>query len=406
MNMLKHGFLYLTVLCLVMIGNAAYAGKKQSSPGVTDREIKIGNTMAYSGPASSYSKLAKTMAAYFDMLNAEEGGINGRKINFISLDDGYSPPKTKEQIRRLVEKEKVLLIVTPFGTPTNLAVIRYLNKKKVPQLFPTGGFSTWNQSKKYPWTVGFSPGYNAEGKIYAKHVLKNHPHAKVAVLYQNDDYGRDLYDGFKKTVEAENPSMQIVAESYESTSPTVDSQIIKLKASGANVFINFTLAKFGAQAIRKIYELDWHPEHYITYAAAFISATFRPAGFEKSQGIISAAYYMDPTNPAYKNNPGIVKWRKFMSKYYPKGDQTAGLNVYGYLNAELLAHALKMCGDNLTRQNVMKQLESIRGLQLDTMIKGVKINISPTNHSPIQSVQLIQFKGEGFVPIGDIISAN
>lgn len=405
MNKLKYWIMSLALVGLVFSVNTVYA-KGQYSRGASDTEVRLGHTVPYSGPVSAYGTIGKVTQAYFDMLNAEEGGINGRQVKLFSLDDAYSPPKTKEQFRRLVEKEKVLLIFGALGTPTNLAVVRYINKKKVPHLFINTGASYWDQPKKHPWTMGFQPTYFTEGEIYANHILKNHPTGKVAVLYQNDDFGRDYFNGFKKAMGSKYKSMVVATEGYETASPTIDSEIIKLKSSGADIFVNMSTPKFGAQAIRKIYELNWKPVHYITNTAASVSAVFKPVGFEKCQGIMSAQYLMDPTDPNYKNAPGIIKWRKFMKKYYPDGDLDDFLNVNGYTNARMIEIVIRRAGDNLTRENILKQAESMKDIQLDTIIDGIKINTSPTDHRPFESMQLIQFKGSGFVPLGSVIKAG
>ncbi|MBF0277653.1 MAG: ABC transporter substrate-binding protein [SAR324 cluster bacterium] len=393
------------IICAIGFVTLTAAISAAEMPGVTDKEIKIGNTMPYSGPASAYGTIGKAINAYFNKVNAE-GGINGRSIRFISLDDGYSPPKTKEQIRKLVEKEKVLLVFQSLGTPTNAAVHSYLNKKRVPQLFVATGASKWSDPENFPWTMGWQPNYQTEGQIYGSYILKNHPDGKIGILYQNDDYGKDYMIGLKKGLGDRSNSMIVAEESYETTSPTIDSQIIKLKASGANIFFNVTTPKFAAQAIKKIFDFNWKPVHFLNNVSASVGAVLKPAGLEKSQGIISVSYYMDPTDPHYQNTEGMKRWQKFMADYFPEGNRKESLNMYGYLVAQTMVHVLKKCGDNLTRENVMKHAANIRNLKLDTLYEGIEVNTSPSDFRPVESMQPTVFKGESFVPLGEIVKSG
>ena len=379
--------------------------QKSYGPGVTDTEIKIGNTNPYSGPASAYSTIGKALNAYFDKVNAE-GGINGRKINFISLDDGYSPPKTKEQYRKLIEKEEVLAIFQSLGTPTNSAVHRYVNQQKVPHLFLATGATKWSDPENFPWTIGWQPNYQVEGAVYGTYLLQNRPEGKIAILYQNDDYGKDYVTGLKNGLGDKAESMIVATESYEVTDPSIDSQIIKLKASGADIFFNVTTPKFSAQAIKKAHELEWQPLHLLNSVSASIAAVLKPAGFEKSQGIISTSYLLDPHDPEHAKHEDILHWQEFMDQYYPDGDRKNTFNLYGYAVAQTLVHVLEQCGDDLTRENLMRQATNIRNLRVRGLSMGVLINTSPTDYNPVESMEMIEFKGEGFVRLGGVIKVG
>jgi branched-chain amino acid transport system substrate-binding protein len=393
------------VLAVVLATSGAAAAEKKYDPGATDTEIKIGNIMPYSGPASSYSVIGKTEAAYFNKINAE-GGINGRKINFISYDDGYSPPKTVEQARKLVESDEVLLIFNSLGTPPNSAIHKYMNQKRVPQLFVATGATKWNDPKEYPWTMGWQPSYQSESQIYAKYILKNMPNAKIAVLYQNDDYGKDYLKGFKDGLGAKAASMIVAEESYETTEPTIDSHILTLKASGADVFFDASIPKFAAQAIRKMAEIGWKPTHFLNNVSSSISATIRPAGIENSQGIISSIYLKDPTDPQWKDDPDIKGWNAFLDKYYPEANRADSFVIYGYAVAQTMVQVLKQCGDDLTRANVMKQAASLHDLTVAGLLPGVKINTSPTDFAPLSQLQLMRLKGDTWDRFGDVISSD
>jgi len=382
--------------------SADAAGKKYDT-GATDTEIKIGNIMAYSGPASAYGSIGKTDAAYFNKVNAD-GGINGRRINFISYDDAYSPPKTVEQARKLVESDEVLLIFNSLGTPPNSAIQKYMNAKKVPQLFVAAGATKWNDPQHFPWTMGWQPNYQSEGRIYAAYLIKNHPDGKIGILYQNDDYGKDYVKGLKDGL---NGKMSIVAElPYETTDPTVDSQIINLKASGADIFYNVTTQKFAAQAIKKAAEIDWKAIHLLNNVASSVGSVLKPAGFTNAKGVLSTAYLKDPTDPQWKNDADFKEWIAFMDKYFPEGDKTDSVTVVGYSAAQTLVQVLTQCGDDLTRANVMKQAASLKDLHLGMLLPGITINTGPSDFAPIKQMEMVRFDGTKWELFGPIISGG
>src|SRR5215831_19156851 len=400
---LRTAVLSAAVVACVAASGSAFAQKKYDT-GATDTEIKIGNIIPYSGPASAYGAIGKTEEAYFKMIN-DEGGINGRKINFVTYDDAYSPPKAVEQVRKLVESDEVLAVFNPLGTPSNTAIQKYLNSKKVPQLFVATGATKWNEPKDFPWTIGWQPSYQSEARIYAKYVLKEKPDAKIAVFYQNDDFGKDYLKGLKDGLGAKT-SMIVLEESYEVSEPTIDSHIVKMKASGADVLINITTPKFAAQSIKKIAEIDWKPMHLLTNVSASVGSVIKPAGFENAQGILSAAYAKDGADPQWDNDPGMKKFLAFLDKYYPDANKLDGSVVYGYGEAQTLVQVLKQCGDDLSRENVMKQAASLKDFKPDTLLPGVKINTSPTDFAPIEQLQMMRFKGEKWELFGDIISGE
>jgi branched-chain amino acid transport system substrate-binding protein len=383
------------------LASPAVAQKKYDT-GATDTEIKIGNIMPYSGPASAYATIGKTEAAYFKKIN-DEGGINGRKINFISVDDAYSPPKAVEMARKLVEDDQVLFIFNSLGTPSNSAIHKYMNAKKVPQLFVATGASKWNDPKDFPWTMGWQPNYQTEAGMYAQHILKNSPNAKIAVLYQNDDYGKDYLQGFENGLGDKAKSMIIAKATYETSDPTLDSQVLALKASGADVFFNITTPKFAAMVIRKVYDSGWKPVHYLNNVGASIGSALEPAGLDKSVGLISMAYLKDASDPAWDNDPGMKEWVAFMKKYYPDGNLKDGSTVVGYSTAQTLVQVLKQCGDNLTRENVMKQAASLKDLQLPMALPGVKINTGPADFAPFEAMELVKFDGKKWVRFGGVV---
>jgi branched-chain amino acid transport system substrate-binding protein len=387
----------------VAVSGSALAQKKYDT-GATDTEIKIGNIMPYSGPASSYGLIGKTEEAYFKMIN-DQGGINGRKINFITYDDGYSPPKAVEQARKLVESDEVLVVFNPLGTPSNSAIQKYLNSKKVPQLFVATGAAKWNDPKGFPWTMGWQPSYQSEAQIYAKYILKEKPNAKIAVLYQNDDFGKDYLKGLKDGLGAK-ASMIITEESYETTEPTIDSHIVKLKSTGADVFVSITTPKFAAQAIKKLAELQWKPMQIVANVSASVGSVLQPAGFENAQGLLSAAYAKDGADPQWNDDPGMKKWSAFIDKYMPGANRSDGNLVYGYGVAQTLVQTLSLCGDDLTRANVMKQAASLKDFTPDTLLPGVKINTSASDFAPLSQLQMMRFKGEKWELFGDIISGD
>jgi branched-chain amino acid transport system substrate-binding protein len=391
------------VLVFAATGGSAQAQKKYDT-GASDTEIKIGNIMPYSGPASAYGVIGKTEEAYFKKINAE-GGINGRKINFVSYDDAYSPPKAVEQVRKLVESDEVLLVFNPLGTPSNTAIQKYLNAKKVPQLFVATGATKWNDPKDFPWTMGWQPSYQSEARIYAKFLMKEKPDARIAILYQNDDFGKDYLKGLKDGLGAK-ASMLVAEESYEIAEPTIDSHIVKLKSTGADVFINITTPKFAAQAIKKIAEIDWKVMHIVSNVSASVGSVIKPAGFENAQGILSAAYAKDGADPQWDSDPGMKKFLGFLEKYYPEANRLDGAVVYGYGAAQTLVKVLEMCGDDLTRANVMKQAASLKEFAPDTLLPGVKINTSATDFAPIEQLQMMRFKGEKWDLFGDILSGE
>jgi len=403
--MLSRPHLRIAAFSTAVIASVAFSGsalaQKKYDTGATDTEIKIGNIMPYSGPASAYGVIGKTEAAYFKKIN-DAGGINGRKINFISYDDGYSPPKTVEQVRKLVESDEVLLLFQTLGTPSNTAIQKYMNAKKVPQLFVATGATKWNDPKHFPWTIGWQPNYQSEGHIYAQYLLKTHPNGKVGILYQNDDYGKDYVKGLKDGL---NGKLPIISEQpYETTDPTVDSQMINLKASGADVFFNVTTPKFAAQAIKKAAEIEWKPVHLLNNVSNSLGSVLKPAGLDNSKGILTTVYLKDPTDPTWKDDPAYREWLAFMDKYYPDGDKTSTFTVYGYLVAQTLVATLKQCGDDLTRENVMKQAANLKDLQLDMLLPGITINTSPDDFAPIKQMQMEKFNGERWELFGPVLS--
>jgi branched-chain amino acid transport system substrate-binding protein len=380
------------------------AAQKQYGPGVTDTEIKIGTTTPYSGPASAYAAGAISATAFFAMIN-DQGAINGRKVNYISLDDAYSPPKTVEQVRRLIESEEVLFLVNPVGTATNMAVVKYINQKKVPHLFIGTGATVFNDPELYPWTMSWTPHYASEGEIYAKYILANKPDAKIGILSQNDDLGRDYMLGLKRGLGDKAASMIVSAQTYNSTDPTVDSQVVSLKASGADVFLIFSVPKFAAQAIRKAYDIDWHPQEFVSSVGSSIAGAIRPAGFEAAKGVISAAYQKDPGDPQWKDDPAMQAWNVWMDKYNPRVDKSDYYAPYGYNIGYAVMQILKQCGDNLTRENVMKQASHL-DMELPLLLPGIRLKTSPTDLRPIKQMRLVRFDGQRYVLFSDVIESN
>ncbi len=396
---LKALSLILAGLAVAAIGTSALAQKKYD-PGATDTEIKIGNIMPYSGPASAYGTIGKTEAAYFKMIN-DQGGINGRKIDFISYDDGYNPAKTVEQARKLVEEDEVLLIFNSLGTPPNVAIQKYMNTRKVPQLFVATGATRWGDPKNFPYTMGFQPTYQAEARIYATHILETHPNAKIGVLYQNDDFGKDYLKGFEEGLGDKAKTMIVSKQSYEVTDPTVDSQMVSLKASGADTFLNITTPKFAAQAIKKAAEIGWKPTQYLTNVSISVNSVMKPAGLENGIGIITAAYGKDPTDPQWAHDPGMLQWTAFMKKYYPEGSLTDANNVYGYSAAQTMVQVLKQAGDNLTHDNIMKQAASLN-MTLPMLLPGINVKTGPDDFYPIEREQLARFDGKTWNLFGKV----
>ena len=390
----------------VLVGVLALApAALAQTPGVTATEIKIGNTNPYSGPASAYGTIGKVIAAYVKKVN-EEGGVNGRKIDFITYDDAYTPPKTVEMVRRLVEQDQVAFVFQTLGTPTNSAIHKYMNQQKVPHLFVATGATKWGDPKNFPWTMGWQPTYQAEGKIYAQYVMKNVPDPKIGILYQNDDYGKDYLKGLKDGLGEAGKKLIVLEQSYETTDPTIDSQIVNLKNSGANVFYNVSIPKFAVQAIKKSHDIGWKPLHLLNSVSSSVGVVLKPAGLEASKGLITTFYIKDPTDPQWKKDKAYQDWLAFMKKYYPDGNIEDGFNVYGYTVAQSLIHVLKQCGSDLSRQNIMKQAASIKDLALPMLLPGVKLNTGPDDYYPIEQEQLAKFDGERWALFGELYDAS
>jgi branched-chain amino acid transport system substrate-binding protein len=381
-------------------GDAAHAA---SSPGAAAAEIKIGQTMPYSGPASAYGTIGKLQTAFFKKIN-REGGIRGKKVNFISIDDAYSPPKAVEQVRKLVEEDGVLLIFQPLGTPSNTAIHKYLNGKKIPQLFTASGASLWNDPANFPWTMGFNANYQMEARIYAKHILQTRPNAKIAVLYQNDDYGKDYLKGLKDGL---GDSAKLIASeaTYEVSDATVDSQVATLKGSGADTFVNVTTPKFAAQAIRRAFDIGWKPVHYLNNVSASVGSVLTPAGLDKATGLMTVAYYKDPTDPQWTDDPGMKEWREFMTKEYPEGNLSDGTNMYAYIAARTLMQVLEQCGNDVTPANIMKQAASLKDFAPAQLLPGITINTGPNDYLLFEQMRLARFDGKTWVAFGDVLTA-
>ncbi len=390
----------VTALALAL-GPSAWA----QTPGVTATEIKIGNTNPYSGPASAYGTIGKALGAYFKKVN-EEGGINGRKINYITYDDGYSPPKSVEMVRKLVEQDQVALLFQTLGTPTNSAIHKYMNQQKVPHIFVATGATKWNDPKTYPWTMGWQPNYQTEGRIYAQYIMKNFPDAKIGILYQNDDYGKDYRKGLLDGLGDAAKKMVVMEQTYEVTDPLIDSQIVNLKNSGANVFFNVTIPKFAVQAIKKAHDIGWKPAHFLNNVSSSLGTTLKPAGLEASKGLITALYQKEITDPQWNNDKGYQDWVAWMKKYYPEGALDDQANAYAYLVAMTLVQTLKQCGNDLSRENIMKQAASLKNLELPLLLPGIKINTSATDFAPIEQQQLAKFDGERWVLFGELYDAS
>ena len=398
---MKRRILSTLGLITVLAGSAAFAEKKYDT-GANDMEIKIGQTMPYSGPNSAYGTIGRAEAAYFKMIN-DQGGINGRKINFITLDDAFSPPKTVEQVRKLVEDEQVLLLFQALGTATNSAIHKYMNARKVPQLFVSTGATKWGDPEHFPWTMGWQPNYQTEAHIYAKYLLQNKRDARIAVLYANDDFGKDYLKGLHDGLGQLANSLIIKESSYEFSDPTVDSQLVTLQSSGADTLFIIAGPKAAAQAIRKVSELGWKPLTFITNVSTSVAAVLEPAGLEKSVGLITARYMKDPTDPEWKNDAAMKVWREWMIKYFPDGNLADISNIYGYAAAQTLVQVLKQCGDDLTRGNVMRQAANLKNLELPVLLPGIKLNTSPTDFYPIEQLQLARFDGKRWVQFGELI---
>jgi branched-chain amino acid transport system substrate-binding protein len=401
---MRHGIFHLvtgTAVAIALSASSASAQKKYDT-GASDTEIKIGQTVPFSGPASAYATIGKAQAAYFNMIN-EQGGVNGRKINLIQYDDAYSPPKAVEQVRKLVESDEVLLTFQIIGTPSNAAVQKYLNGKKVPQMFAATGASKFTDPKNFPWTMGFNPNYFVEGRIYGQYIIKNYPNAKVGVLYQNDDLGKDYLNGIKAGLGDKAATMIVGEASYETSDPTIDSQILKLKSAGADLLFSASTPKFAAQAIKKNAEIGWAPVHILDINATSVGAVMQPAGLEASKGVISVNYGKDPSDPTWKDDAGLKKYFDFMAKYYPDGDKNSSFNTYGFSTAQLMVYVLKQCGDDLTRENVLKQASSLKNVQLDLALPGILANTTPTDYRVNRQLQMMKFNGERWELFGPII---
>jgi branched-chain amino acid transport system substrate-binding protein len=396
----------MAVLLAAALASPVALAQKKYDPGASDTEIKVGNTNPYSGPASAYGAIGRSIAAYIKKVNEEQGGVNGRKISWISYDDGYSPPKTVEMARKLVEQDEVLFLYQTLGTPSNTAIHKYMNMKKVPQLHVATGATKWNDPKSFQWTMGWQPNYQDEAKVYAKHILQTKPNAKIAVLYQNDDYGKDYLKGFEDGLGPQNQKMIVAKASYEVAEPTVDSQILQLKASGADVFFNIATPKFAAQAIRAAYDSGWKPVQYVNNVSSSIGAVMAPAGLEKSVGVITTAYLKDPVDKTWSNDPAIKEFDAFMAKYMPDGNRADINYIYGYTVAHALVQILKQCGNTLTRENVMKQAASMKSFPIATLLPGITVTTSDVDYAPLQAVQLERFDGKQYELFGQVISSE
>jgi branched-chain amino acid transport system substrate-binding protein len=392
----------LSMIGMLSFALAATAGEKRYAPGVSDTEIKLGQTMPYSGAASAWGADGLAEIAYIKMVN-QQGGVNGRKIRLISLDDAYSPPKTVEQTRKLVEQEEVAFLFSPLGTAPNTAIQKYLNDRKVPQLFVASGASKWADPEHFHWTMGWPPSYYTEARIYARYIREHRPDAKIAVLYQNDDYGKDYVAGLKDGLGDRYAKMVVGVTSYEVTDPTVDSQIVTLQATGADVFVDIAGPKFAAQAIRRAYDIGWRPLHFLNTVGSAVGAVLQPAGLEKSVGIITARYYKDPTDPQWTDDPGYREWLAWMKTYNPDANVADYYNVLGYNIAMTLVQVLKQCGDDLSRDNIMRQAADIHGLALPMLLPGVTINTSAADYRPIKQMRLVQFDGRTWQSVSELI---
>ena len=399
--MRSRSILLTAVAVLALAGSAVAA----DTPGVTATEIKIGNTMPYSGPASAYGVIGKGETAFWKMVN-DQGGVDGHKIDFISVDDGYNPAKAVEQARKLVEEEGVAFLFNPLGTPSNTAIEKYMNAKKVPQLFVATGADKWGDYQHFPWTMGWQPSYRTEAQIYAKYILKEKPNAKIAVLYQNDDFGKDYIAGLKDVLGDKYAKMVVKEASYEVTDPTVDSQIVTLQASGADTLVTAATPKFAAQAIRKVYDIGWKPLHLLTNVSLSVAAVMVPAGPEKGVGVITSNYGKDATDPAWANDPGMNEWRAFMKKYLPDADMKDNNYVYAYGVSLTMLQVVKQCKGDFSRANIMKQAANLKDFEVPTALPGIKINTSPTNYHPIRQMQLQRWDGKTWVRFGDVITGG
>ena len=401
----KVGLLFVVLLGTGLLAGAIRPAVAQDLPGVTATEIKIGNTNAYSGPASAYGIISKTEAAFFKMVN-DQGGVAGHMINYISYDDGYSPPKTVEQVRRLIEEDQVALLFNTLGTPTNTAIQKYVNQKKVPHLFISTGADKWGDYQHFPWTMGFQPSYRTEAQIYTKYMLAQKPDAKMAILYQNDDFGKDYPAGVKDVLGDKYSSVVVKDVSYETTDATIDSQMATLQASGADVLLVAATPKFAAQAIKKVHDLGWHPMFFLTNVSTSVGSVMAPAGVENGLGIITTDYRKDPTDPGFANDPGMLEWKAFMAKYIPGADLTDNNYVFGYGVSTLMLQVLKQCNGDFSRTNIMKQAANLHDVTIPVLLPGIKVNTSPTNFHPIRAMQLQKWDGKTWERFGDVIEGS
>jgi branched-chain amino acid transport system substrate-binding protein len=402
---MKSPYLICLAAASAILAGGLTLAASETDPGVSDSEIKIGNTMPYSGPASAWGVIGKSESAYFAMIN-DQGGISGRKIKFISRDDGYSPPKTVEMVRKLVEEDQVLMLFQTLGTASNTVIQEYLTDKKIPQLFVATGADKWNDPKNHPWTMGWQPSYRVEARIYGRYIITNVPDPKIAVLYQNDDLGKDYVTGLREGLGDKADKLIIATKSYETTDPTIDSQIVALQASGANVLLTVAAPKFAAQAIRKIYDIGWKPAHFMANISVSIKAVMQPAGLEKGIGIITAGYLKDPTDPQWQNTPEYDEWLAWMKKYNTSANVTDATAVYGYSVSQTMTAVLKSCGNDLTRANVMRQAAAITDQKLPMLLPGISVSTSADDFAPIKQMQLAKFDGTIWKLFGDVISGS
>jgi branched-chain amino acid transport system substrate-binding protein len=397
---MRRGF----ILALLLAFGLAITSASAQTPGVTATEIKIGNTNPYSGPASAYGTIGKAIAAYFKKVN-DEGGVNGHKINFVTYDDAYQPPKAVEMVRKLVEQDQVAALFQTLGTPTNTAIHKYVNSQKIPHLFVATGATKWNDPKNFPYTMGWQPNYQTEGRVYAAYILKNFPDAKIGILYQNDDYGKDYRKGLHDGLGEAAKKMIVLEQTYEVTDPTIDSQIVNLKNSGANVFFNVTIPKFAVQAIKKAHDIGWKPNHFLNNVSSSLATVLKPAGLEASKGLITALYMKEITDPQWRNDKGYMDWVAWMKKYYPDGALDDQSNAFGYTAAQAMTQVLKQCGSDFSRENIMKQAQNLKNVEFPLLLPGIKVNTSPTDHAPIEQEQLAKFDGERWVLFGEMLEA-
>jgi branched-chain amino acid transport system substrate-binding protein len=400
--MSRRGFLLILGLAFGLA--LTWAPAPAQTPGVTATEIKIGNTNPYSGPASAYGTIGKALGAYFKKVN-DEGGINGHKVTYISYDDAYSPPKAVEMVRKLVEQDQVAALFQTLGTPTNTAIHKYVNQQKIPHLFVATGATKWNDPKNFPWTMGWQPNYQTEGRIYAAYIMKNIPDAKIGILYQNDDYGKDYRKGLLDGLGEAAKKMVVLEQTYEVTDPTIDSQIVNLKNSGANVFFNVTIPKFAVQAIKKSHDIGWKPTHFLNNVSSSLATVLKPAGLDASKGLITALYMKEITDPQWKNDKGFQDWVAWMKKYYPEGALDDQANAFAYTVAQAMTQVLKQCGNDFSRENILKQAENLKNVEFPLLLPGIKVNTSPTDHAPIEQEQLAKFDGERWVLFGELLEA-